>query len=178
MFEKSNTSVRPFKLALLALAIGAAAQAGAASNTASASATVITPINVTSTGSLAFGKIAASATPGSITISTSGTRSNSGGATGSGTTSAIKFDITGEPSSTYTIDTAATTANLTSGSDTMALALVSDFTGAGATTGAQATGTLDGTGKQSLYVGGTLTVGASQAAGAYTGTVSVAVAYN
>jgi spore coat protein U-like protein len=178
MFDKSMTTVRPFKLALLALAIGAAAQASAASTTASASATVITPINVSSTGSLSFGKIAASASPGSITISTSGTRSVSGGVTGSSTTSAVKFDIIGEPSATYTIDTSATTANLTSGSDTMALALVADFTGGGATAGTQSGGTLDGTGKQSLYVGGTLTVGANQAAGAYTGTVSVAVAYN
>jgi hypothetical protein len=165
-------------LTLFAMAMGAAAQAGAASTTATATATVITPIAVTSTGSLAFGKIAASASPGSITISTNGTRSATGGATGSGTASAVTFDVTGEATTTYTIDTSATTANLTSGSDTMALALVSDFTGAGATAGAQSNGTLDGTGKQTLHVGGTLTVAANQPAGAYTGTVSVAVAYN
>lgn len=176
MFKKSTTSVRPFKLALLAMAIGVAAQAHAASTTATASATVIAPIGVSSTGSLAFGKIAAAATPGSITVSTNGTRTASV-ASASGTASAVTFDITGEANATYTIDTSATT-NLTSGSDSMTLALVSDFSGAGATTGVQGSGTLDGTGKQTLHVGGTLTVGANQPAGAYTGTVSVAVAYN
>jgi spore coat protein U-like protein len=176
MFDKSMTTVRPFKLALLALAIGVAAQATAASTTAPATATVIAPINVTSTGSLAFGKIAAGATPGSVTISTGGTRTSSV-ATASGTASKVTFDITGEASTTYAIDTSATT-NLTSGANSMALALVTDFTGAGAVSGAQSTGTLDGTGKQTLHVGGTLTVGANQAAGAYTGTVAVTVAYN
>jgi spore coat protein U-like protein len=178
MFDKSMTTVRPFKLALLALAaIGVAAQANAATTTATASATVIAPIAVNSTSNLSFGKIAAAATPGSITISTAGTRTATG-VTGSGTTTAAAFDITGDANATYTIDTSATTANLTSGANTMALALVSDFTGGGATSGTQSTGTLDGTGKQTLHVGGTLTVGANQAAGAYSGTVSVTVAYN
>lgn len=178
MTQKSNAAVRPFKLALFALAaIGAATQVNAATTTATATATVISPISITKNSDLAFGKISAAASPGTITISPNGARTASG-VTGSGATTAAAFQVNGEPSTTYAIDTSATTANLTSGSDTMALTLISDFTGSTATSGTQTTGTLDGTGKQTLFVGGTLAVGANQPAGSYSGTVSVAVSYN
>jgi hypothetical protein len=183
MFEKSIVAVRPFKLALLAsvalAAAGAAAPTFAASTTATASATVIVPIAIAKATDLSFGKFASGASAGSVTIKTDGTRTSSGVTEiGGGTLSAARFNITGEPNATYAIDTTATTANLTSGSDTLSLALVSDFAAAGASSGTQATGTLSGTGTQSLYVGGTLTVGANQPNGSYSGSVSVAVAYN
>jgi hypothetical protein len=175
-------ALRHFKLALLAAfalgLIGAGSGALAATTaTASASATVIAPIAVSSTANLSFGKFAPGA-GGSVTINTAGSRTVSGVIASGGTPTAATFDITGEPSATYAIDTSATTANLNSGANTMALALISDFTGGGATSGTQATGTLDGTGKQTLHVGGVLTVSASQPNGSYSGTISVAVAYN
>lgn len=177
MMDKSKTVARSVKLALLALtAIGAGTQANAASTTATASATVIAPITINSTSNLVFGKISAVATPGTVTISPNGTRSATT-VTGAGTSSAAAFQVNGEPGTAYTIDTSASTANLTSGSDTMALTLISDFTASAATSGTQANGTLDGTGKQTLYVGGTLAVGANQPAGSYTGSVSVLVTY-
>jgi spore coat protein U-like protein len=182
MFEKSIVAVRPFKLALLAsialAAAGATAPAFAASTTATASATVIVPIAIAKATDLSFGKFAAGTSAGSVTIKTDGTRTVTGVTATGGTLSAASFNISGEPSATYAIDTSATTANLTSGSDTLSLALVSDFTAGGASSGTQATGTLSGTGTQTLYVGGTLTVGANQANGSYSGSVSVAVAYN
>jgi spore coat protein U-like protein len=182
MFAKSKLLARPFNLALIAAlslaAAGTTLEANAANATASATASVITPIAVTSVGTLAFGKFVPGASAGSVTVSTSGARTATVVTPSGGTPGAASFPITGEPSTTYAIDTSATTANLTSGANTMALALVTDFSGGGAISGTQATGTLDNTGKQTLYVGGILTVGANQANGAYTGTVSVAVAYN
>jgi hypothetical protein len=179
---KKIVGIRPLKLALLAsFALGVIAAGSntlaATTATASATATIIAPISVSSTANLAFGKFAPGA-GGSVTINTAGARSVTGVIASGGTTTAASFDITGEASTAYAIDTSATSATLTSGSDTMALALISDFTGGGATSGTQATGTLDGTGKQTLHVGGVLTVSASQPNGSYTGTVSVAVAYN
>ena len=45
-------------------------------------------------------------------------------------------------------------------------------------TDAAATGTLDATGETTFSVGGTLTVGANQAAGSYTGSYTATVTYN
>jgi hypothetical protein len=183
MFEKSTLAVRPFKLALhaslLLAAAGVTTYASAASATANASASVITPISVTSSGTLAFGKFAAGVSAGTVTINTAGARTVTGGVTASGgTPGAASFTVTGEPSTTYTIDTSATTTTLTSGANTMALSLAGDFTGAGATVAPPPSGTLSPAGTQTLFVGGSLVVGANQVNGSYTGTVSVAVAYN
>jgi hypothetical protein len=182
MFEKSIVAVRPFKLALIAslalVAAGATAPIHAATTTASASATVIVPIAIAKATDLSFGKFASGASAGSVTIKTDGTRTVSNVTAAGGTLSAASFNITGEPNATYTIDTTATSTNLTSGVNNLGLALVSDFSAGGASSGTQATGTLSGTGAQTLYVGGTLTVGANQPNGSYSGSVSVAVAYN
>lgn len=185
MFMKSIAAQRPFKLALIAsiAAVAAAASApGFAANSASASATanVMVPISISSSGTLSFGKFSSGSTGGSVVVNTAGTASKTGDVVmGGGTPGAATFTVTGEKGAAYTIDTSTTTATLSDGgTNTMALALISDFTGAGATSGTQSSGTLDGTtGQQVLHVGGTLTVGPSQAAGAYTGTVNVAVNY-
>lgn len=60
----------------------------------------------------------------------------------------------------------------------MALTKTSDLTGADVTTGNVANGTLTVGGTQSIYVGGMLSVAAAQAAGVYTGDVTVTVEYN
>jgi spore coat protein U-like protein len=59
----------------------------------------------------------------------------------------------------------------------MALARISDLTAGDATSGEVTSGTLTG-GAQSIYLGGTLTVGETQVAGAYTGSVTATVEYN
>lgn len=172
----------PFKLALaaaLALA-GVAIPAGAATDNATATAGVIIPITITKMADLSFGKFAPGA-GGTVTLSTSGARSVTGAilSTNGSTPTAARFDVHGETSATYAITYTGTTANLTSGANTMALTTISDLTGLGVSTGTQATGALDATtGNQSIYVGGSLAVGATQPAGTYTGTVTVAVEYN
>lgn len=148
----------------------------AASATASSSSTVVTPITITKSADLAFGKFAAG-TGGTVTVSTSGARTVSGAVTGmSSTTTAAKFDVAGETGATYTITLSGTTV-LTSGTDTMAFVAISDLTGANATSGGVTNGTLTA-GAQSIYVGGTLTVASGQAPGTYTGNVIASVDYN
>ena len=163
---------------------GLAVNTYAAVATSTATSTVIAPIGITAPVVLSFGKFAPGA-GGSVTISNSGARTGAGVilSNTASTQTAARFDVTGEGSSTYAITHSGVT-ELTgiSGAalvlpSVMALAKTSDLTGADVTAGNVATGTLTA-GVQSIYVGGTLTVGATQAAGDYTGAVTVTVEYN
>jgi spore coat protein U-like protein len=166
---------------LAAIAVLAAPTAQAAQATATASGTVVTPIAITVATNLNFGSFAAGP-GGTITISTSGARTASGViALGSGSNAAARFDITGSPSTTYSIShsgTAVLTNTTGVGAETMALAKHSDLSAADATSGNVSSGTLSGAGAQSLFVGATLTVAAAQVPGIYTGTVIATVEYN
>jgi hypothetical protein len=180
MFKKSIAEQRPFKLALIAsiALLGAASAPGfAATATATATANIVTPINVSKSTDLSFGKFIVT-TGGNVTINTAGARTSAGVTELTGSTSAATFAVTGEPSATYTINTTGTSANLTSGANTMALTIASDLTGAGITSGTASTGTLSAGGAQTIYIGGVLTVAAAQPAGAYTGSIALAVDYN
>lgn len=181
MLKKSIAAQRPFKLALLAsiVILGAtSAPSYAVSTTAQASATVLTPIQITKVTDLAFGKFIPTAL-GSVTVSTSGARTFTGVTLATGITpTAATFTVSGEPNATYSINTTGTSATLTSGANTMALTIASDITGANTTTGTVSTGTLSAGGAQTVYVGGKLDVNAAQPSGAYTGTIAVAVDYN
>ncbi|MDO8699104.1 MAG: DUF4402 domain-containing protein [Rhodoferax sp.] len=166
-----------------ALVLGGAGfgvNAYAAVATSTATSTVIAPIGITAPVVLSFGKFAPGA-GGSVTISNSGARTSSGVilSSTSSVQTAARFDVTGEGSSTYAITHSGVTvlSDTATTPNTMALAKTSDLTGANVTTGNVATGTLT-SGVQSIYVGGTLTVGATQVAGTYTGAVTVTVEYN
>ena len=169
------------KLALLAgLFTGAVLSmpaAHAANATANASSTVVAPIAIVKAADLSFGKFAAT-TGGSITISTTGVRTNTPGVVqiGGGTLSAARFDVTGDTDATFSIAISASP-TLASGGNTMAFATVSDLTAGNTVTGNVTSGTLT-LGSQSIYVGGILTVGLAQAAGTYTGSVTATVEYN
>jgi spore coat protein U-like protein len=173
------------KIALASVfALGATVLSGsaAAANTASATATatVVTPIAITKATDLAFGSIYPSATAGTVDVNTNGTRSVTGGvsaATGGVTPTAAKFDVTGQGSATYTI-AYATGVTLTGPGTAMALTQISDLTGAGGAATLVATGALNAGGTQSIYIGGSLAVGANQVAGAYTGNITATVVYN
>lgn len=175
-----HNSFRRIALAsVVALGALGASNGFAADATTTSTATVITPIAITKSADLVFGSFARGA-GGSVTISTSGARTASGTilSTVGNTPSAAQFDVTGDGASTYSITWSGDTALTDSVStETMALARISDLTAGNATTGEVANGTLT-TGAQSIYLGGTLTVGAAQAAGAYTGSVTATVEYN
>ncbi|MBK7710429.1 MAG: DUF4402 domain-containing protein [Bacteroidales bacterium] len=145
---------------------------GQVSATANATATIITPIGITNSTDLAFGNVAASATPGTVVITPAGVRTAGGGATlpaVTGTFGVATFAVTGLGTSTYAITLPASATLTGTPSGTMTVdAFASTPSGTGALTG----------GTQTITVGGTLNVGAAQAAGSYTGTFSVTVNYN
>jgi hypothetical protein len=180
MNKHARFSSYGLKLAAVALALCSAGSAMAAPTTATANSTstVITPISIAQKADLAFGKFVAGP-GGSVTISTSGARTSTGVTLITSTTTAAKFDVSGEKSATYAITIpASVTLTGGAGTDTMSFVPVNDLTAANATTGTVAAGTLDGSGKQSIYVGGVLTVAADQASGDYTGPINVGVEYN
>ena len=139
--------------------------------TATGSATIITPIAIANAGNMNFGNVAVSATAGTVVLSPASVRSLTGGVTlpaVTGTVSAAAFTVTGLGSSTYSI-TLPTTYTITSGANNMT---VSSFT-----SNPSGTGTLSG-GTQTINVGATLSVGASQAAGSYTNATGFPVIVN
>lgn len=151
----------------------------AVEGTATATGTVIAPIAISTATNLNFGNFARGA-GGSITIATDGTPTSTGIVRSTTVTpTAAKFDVTGDANATYAITYTGTSTTLSDGAtNTMAMTYHSDLTAGGATSGTVASGTLSGAGAQSIYVGGTLTVGATQVAGIYTGSVKVQVEYN
>ncbi|MFC5461305.1 DUF4402 domain-containing protein [Massilia niabensis] len=167
-----------FRLAVLALAIAGAGSAIAATTTASATSTIIAPINIAKAVDLAFGSFAASAAPGTVTLTPGGTRTVDGGVAviAASPSSAAKFDVTGQPGFAYSISVTGTP--LTSGGNSMAFTPVSDLTGSAATSGNATAGLLTAGGTQSIFVGGVLSVGASQAPGDYAGEITALVNYN
>ncbi|PXX98336.1 DUF4402 domain-containing protein [Halomonas sp. LBP4] len=165
---------------VVALGAFGASNSFAADATATATGTVIEPIAITNAGNLNFGQFARG-DGGSVTVATDGTRSTTGPilSTTGDTPAAAQFDVTGAADATYSIawsgDTLLTDSVST---ETMALEKISDLTAGGATTGEVAVGVLGTGGTQSIYLGGTLTVAALQAAGTYTGSVTATVEYN
>ena len=166
---------------LLALLASVGVGAHAASDTATATAVVLTPMTITKNTDLVFGNLVAG--NGIVTVATDDTRTKAGGTVlPSGVTAtAAKFTIGGTAGQGYSISYAGTDTDLTSGSDTMAFTYFAEAldaaTPSGATSGQPATFTPAGA-TSYLYVGGTVTVGPSQPAGTYTGSVIVTVDYN
>jgi hypothetical protein len=146
---------------------------GQATASANATATIIAPISITNTADLAFGNVAVSAiTAGTVVLTPAGGRSATGGVTlpaVTGTFTAAAFTVNGSGTSTYSITLPASATLTGTPSGTMT---VDTFTSTPSGTGALTGGT------QNITVGGTLNVGAAQAAGSYTGSFNVTVNYN
>ena len=183
IFAKFNYRVLNVALASTAAlaGMGLVSNVYAAAATSTATSTVIAPIAITAPAALSFGRFA-HGTGGSVTISNSGVRTASGVVLSSTSSvqTAARFDVTGDGSATYAITHSGATVLSDSAAtpNTMALATTSDLTGGNVTTGNVATGTLTAGGTQSIFVGGTLTVSATQVAGTYTGAVTLTVEYN
>ncbi len=161
-----------FKTAALsataALAFGANA-AHAADATATATAQILEQITVTRTSNLNFGTIVpdtAASGDVSVAATAAGARTCDANLTcaGAGSVSSAAFDVTASAGSTVAVTGLSGLTQLTSGGNSMAIALVGS--------------TLDmSSGSDTLYVGGDLTVGANQATGTYTGNFTVSVNY-
>ncbi|MEX0604488.1 MAG: DUF4402 domain-containing protein [Marinobacter sp.] len=162
-------------------AFGASNSSFAAEATTTSSATVIEPIAITKSVDLIFGKFAPGA-GGTVTVATDGSRTATGTilSTSGATPTAAKFDVTGDNDATYSITWTgdAELVHSTDAAQTMVLTRISDLTAGGATTGEVNSGTLSGTGAQSIYLGGELAVGATQVSGTYNGDVIATVEYN
>jgi hypothetical protein len=179
---KKLTALLAAGLVLGASGMAMAAGAGdTATTSATATATVYTPIEIDNTEGLAFGNIVAAAGGGTVTVpAIGGTPERTGNAglmpANLGTVTAAEFTATGQSGAAYSVTVPASgeVANTTgTGAETMVL---SDFTSK------LANGTTDPgnltDGSEVFYVGATLAVGATQVAGAYTGTFNVSVNYN
>ena len=152
----------------------AQAQQNNSSTTANANTTVIQAISISRTAHMNFGSVVAGGSLGTVVLpaSASPTRSATGGTTlGSATVvSAAIFAISGEPNNTYAITLPSSPVTITDGTNNMT---VSNFTSSPG-----GTGTLNGSGLETVYVGGTLNVAANQVSGIYSGSFSVTVTYN
>lgn len=184
---KTFTKIIASTMMLTAIAINVNAQTASAS--ANASARIVSAISIGSSRSLDFGSISPGASGGTVKVdATAASARTLFGANLTATAGAVTsatFTVTGDGGATYAITRApiaATSLVLTSGLNTMnALLVVSTAAGSGVETAAGTISGATGTnGTQDIYVGGTLTVGASQAAGLYTITngITLTVNYN
>jgi hypothetical protein len=151
----------------------------AANDTATATADIYAAITITQAANMDFGVLTPAA-GGTVTLNGDNTLTLGGAATATGgTPSAAEFAIGGQGSAGYTIDTSASSVNLTSGANTMAISYTAySFNADNAyATPAAGSATLSAGGADTLRIGADLAVGAAQAAGTYTGTVDVTVAY-
>lgn len=179
-----------------------ASTAQAATTNVPVSVTIVPPVTLTQPADLRFATIAAGGTAGTVVVPVpatlpgtapttaapiqTGTRTFTGGVVlvGGGTCSATvncgvgSVQIAGGNSATFSTITLPATVTLTSGANTMTVGTLTSrygaLGGAGVTTGA---GTLSATGTGLIVIGGTLTVAANQAAGAYTGTMAITIDY-
>ena len=138
------------------------------SDTANVAITLLAPISISSSGDMDFGTMVTTGTAGTVTVTPAGARSSVNVDLFGGTPAAASFDVTGASGANYSI-TLPSSATLSSGGNTMTIDTFTDDAGA--------TPTLSG-GSDTFNVGATLNVGATQAAGTYSGTFSVTVNYN
>ena len=161
-------------MAMASLGVASTANA-ATSDTADVTAEILTALSVavdSTDNTLDFGQIAPGASAATIVVAPDGTMT--GGCPTAvicaGSTNAPSFDVVGNPNALVYVTFTNASETLSNGTDSMT---VDTFT-----TDGSGQLTLDGSGDGSFTVGGSLGVAASQAAGVYTGTLEVNVAYN
>ncbi|MFC4293930.1 DUF4402 domain-containing protein [Novosphingobium tardum] len=156
-------------IASMALATSANA---AATATADAKAEILSTLTVAarSGSALDFGQIAVNGA-GTAVVAASGARTCSATLVCVGTATPVVFDVSGTPGASIAVTLPTGTATLTgvSTAATMSLGSFTQYFPNGNTLVA---------GTTSFQVGGTLTVGATQAADVYNGTFQVSVEYN
>ena len=156
----------------LASTLGLTGQGWAGNVTAPVSARIVSLVNLVTLSGMRFGEISASSAPGTIVLEPGGARTSTQGAT---LNSAVRggpasFEIIGAPSSTYIVSLPVSVTLSSSNGESME---VNQFTSL-----PSQTGQLDGGGRQTLFVGGTLNVNANQLYGSYSGVMAVTVEYN
>ena len=162
------------------LVSGQAMAQSTATASATASATILRPITITKATDMNFGNVVPSSAAGTVVLLPDGTRSSTAGSTfipsNPGTVTAAAFTIEGEGAATYSV-TLPSSVSLAGNGTAMTVATFTSTPGAVAGDGVLS-GSAGTAGTQTLLVGGTLAVGASQGAGSYSGRFDVTVAYN
>lgn len=132
----------------------------------------VAPLVVTKTRDLAFGTVTSTGTAGTITVPAvlNPTATATGGASVVNGATSGRFSLTGEKDLTYTLGVTPSTLTLAGpGAATM--------TASSWVTSPASPATLPNSGSETIYVGGTLAVGASQAQGTYAGILTLTVNY-
>ena len=162
--------IKTNKFSVMGAAVAAmlfAGQAQAANTvTTSASVEIAAPIAITQDAALAFGNLGPSGTSGTATVAPGASSvSVTGGVTElGGTVTSAAYTVTGASGADYSVSIPSDI-SLTSGGNSMTLTLSEN-----------SSGTLTG-GTDTFSVGGSLAIGANQAAGSYAGTFGVTVNY-
>ena len=157
---------------LLASTLGLTGQGWAGSITAPVTARIVSTVNLVTLSGVQFGEISASSTFGTIVLEPGGARISTQGAA---INSAVpggpaSFEIIGYPSATYIISLPDSVTLSSSNGQSMQM---NQFTSL-----PSQTGQLDASGRQTLFVGGTLNVDPNKPYGSYSGVMSVTVEYN
>ncbi|HVR90046.1 MAG TPA: DUF4402 domain-containing protein [Novosphingobium sp.] len=149
-----------------AVSFGSAANA-AATASATATAEILSTLTVTNTRGLDFGQVAVNGA-GTLRVAGDGSITCSANLVCTGTRQTAAFNVTGTSGVAYSAVVTTASVPLSSGANTMTLNNFSVYFPDGTTLVA---------GASSFNVGGTLNVGASQAAGLYSGNFTVSVEY-
>ena len=157
---------------LMAGTLGLTGPVWAGSVTAPVTARIVSMVNLVTLSGMQFGEISASSAPGTIVLEPGGARTSTQGAT---LNSAVpggpaSFEIIGTPSSTYIVSLPISVRLTSSNGESMEVNQLTSLP--------SQTGQLDGGGRQTLFVGGTLNINANQLYGSYSGVMSVTVEYN
>ncbi len=158
------------KRALIGAAIAAlamtASTAHAAQATGTARAKILRQITLTNTSDLQYATIISGATASTVAVTTAGARTCGAGLTCTGTATSANFNVAGTDGAVVVVG----------GDSSVSLAGSLGGTMASTLTYSATTVTLGATGG-SFQVGGTLSVGANQASGDYTGSFNVTANY-
>ena len=164
MLNKSKIAL----MGVIAVAGIASNAANAATVSARAEVDIITAVTLTEDAILDFGVVASSAAGGSVTLPNTSDARTCVGVTCVGTAQRGAFTVSGAASGFVVLVTTAPTTTLTNGGGGAPMNLILNpsllnFTSTGVA--------------RSFFVGGTLAVGANQAAGTYTGNYNVSADY-
>jgi hypothetical protein len=154
--------------AVLTLGLGATA-ANATVGSGTAQANIVSAIQIFEDAGLNFGTIVPAASGATVVINTTNGKSCGAGLTCSGASVSGALHATGTANQAVTIATAASTSLSDGGTNTMSVTGIAPSI---------SSGNLGASSRIDFTVGATLNVGASQAAGVYTGNYSVTVNYN
>jgi Mat/Ecp fimbriae major subunit len=164
-----------------AVVAAAMASTGAQAATANANARVeiLTPVTIAKTSDLDFGLIATSGAGTVVVDEASAAKSCTGAVTCVGTTGVLgAFDVTAAAAQTITVSVGNTSLVGPAGSVAMPAALRISGTGVTVTGAGLNAGTFtSAAAAKSVKVGGTVTVGATQLAGVYTGAFTLTADY-